>query len=91
MMSSGSTVFFFDFDIFSIGADLDGVAGRDVEGRAARRRRCLDPHLGGRHPAAVGVLIGLVHHHALREEAREGLVAGRHGRSAFMARVKKRE
>ena len=52
MMSSGSTVFFFDFDIFSIGPISTGspVGG---EHRAARVAFALDRHLGRLDPVAV--------------------------------------
>ena len=51
-MSSGSTVFFFDFDIFSIGADLDRLAGRGERG-AARVAGAFDLDLGRLDPLAV--------------------------------------
>ena len=73
MMSSGSTVFFFDFDIFSIGPI---VMSSPVVSRVARLPlpTGFDLHLGRRDVGAVRLLIGLVHHHALREHAGERLV-----------------
>ena len=73
MMSSGSTVFFFDFDIFSIGPIATSSPVVDQHGAAAVAAG-LDLHLGRRDIAAVGLLIGLVHHHALGEHAGERLV-----------------
>ena len=55
-------------------ADLDLVAGREVEGAA---RRCLRPRCGPRPGLAhdaVGAAVGLVDDHALREQAGERLV-----------------
>jgi len=72
MMSSGSTVLRFCFDIFSIEPI---VISSPVSIRLARRHcRDLDPDLGRRHVTAVDLLIGLVHHHALREHAGKWLV-----------------
>ena len=71
MMSSGSTTFFFDFDIFSIEPISTGVAVGEQEG-AARAVDLLDLDLGRRDPA-FRTLVGLVHHHALREQALERL------------------
>jgi len=79
MMSSGSIVFFFDFDIFSIAADLDRGAGRGERG-AALVADDLDLHVRRHHPLAVGT-IGLVHHHALGEQAGERLVESQRGQS----------
>ena len=90
MMSSGSTVFFFDFDIFSIGPIVDRLVAIDHAG-AALAADHLDLHLGRRHVSAVRLLIGLVHHHALREHAGERLVhadmAGRLHRAGEEAAV----
>ena len=73
MMSSGSTVFFFDFDIFSMRADLDRLAGRG-QCRAAGVADRLDRDVGWQHIAAVLLAIGFVDHHALREQAGERFV-----------------
>ena len=73
MISSGSTVFFFDFDIFSIEPISIGAPVSTWKALRAVALR-LEAHVGGQHPAAVRVPVGLVHHHALREQAREGLV-----------------
>ena len=70
-MVSGSTTFFFDFDIDSIGADRDGLARLGVN-----RLAVLAAHLLGQHPFSVDVLIGLVRDHALGEQAAERLVDG---------------
>ena len=73
MMSSGSTVLRFDFDIFSI----EPIStSSPVAVSVARRplRAGLDLDLGRRRPAAVRLLVGLVHHHALGEHAGERLV-----------------
>ena len=82
MISSGSTTFFFDFDIFSSRADVSGspVAAWTTAPSPLERR------VGREDPFAGGAAVGLVDHHALREQAGERLVdaemAGR-----FMARV----
>ena len=65
------------------GADGDLFAGIDQAGATAIAAG-LDPDLGRRHIAAVGLLIGLVHHHALREHAGKGflhadMAGGLHG------------
>ena len=90
MMSSGSTVFFFDFDIFSIGPIVTVFAGCE-QGGALAVTAGFDLHLGRRDIGAVGLLIGLVHHHALREHAGERLVhadmAGRLHRAGEEAAV----
>ncbi len=73
MMSSGSTVFFFDFDIFSI----EPISiGSPVAASVATRRvaHAFDLHIGRLDPVAVFGAIGLVHHHALGEQAGERLV-----------------
>ena len=63
-ISVGSTVFFFDFDIFST---RPTVTGSPVS--------TMIPSLisSGDNPAAIGPLVGLVRHHALREQAGERL------------------
>ena len=73
MMSSGSTVFFFDFDIFSI-APIS--TGSPVAASVARARvaHAFDLDLGRLDPFAALGPVGLVHHHALREQAGERLV-----------------
>ena len=76
MISSGSTVFFFDFDIFSIEPISIGAPVSHAESLARRALR-LEAHVARQHPAAVRVPVGLVHHHALREQAGEGLVDAR--------------
>ena len=73
MMSSGSTVFRLDFDIFSI-EPIFTSSPVAVSVRAAAVAAGLDLDLGRRRPAAVGLLVGLVHHHALGEHAGERLV-----------------
>ena len=73
MMSSGSTVFFFDFDIFSIEPISIG-SPVDSKRRAARVALAFDLDFGRLDPFAVLCLVGLVHHHALREQAGERLV-----------------
>ena len=73
MMSSGSTVLRFDFDIFSIGPISTGSPVAISVARA-RVARALDLDLGRRDPVAVRGAVGLVHHHALREQAGERLV-----------------
>ncbi len=72
-MSSGSTVLRFDFDIFSI-EPIDDVFARRQQAGAAAIGAGLDLDLGRRDVTAVGLLIGLVHHHALREHAGERFV-----------------
>ena len=79
MISSGSTVLRFDFDIFSIGPISIGASPFSANARRPAASR-LDAHLGRRHPMPVGVAIGLVHDHALREQAGERLVEIRDGR-----------
>ena len=71
MMSSGSTTFFFDFDIFSIEPIVDRLAGGNLDGAAARRPRPR-PDLGRQQPVAVVATVGLVRDHALREQAANG-------------------
>ena len=91
MISSGSTVFRFDLDIFSIGADLDRLAAVRACEPCAASAPGLDADLGGGQPGAVRAAIGLVDHHALREQAREGLVdAGMAGLASWRG-MKKRE
>jgi hypothetical protein len=63
----------FDFDIFSIGP-ISTSSPVAAEGWRAAVAAGLDLHLGRRDPAAVGLAIGLVHHHALGEHAGERLV-----------------
>ena len=89
MMSSGSTVLRFDFDIFSI--EPISIAS-PVEASTARRSLPAPSTLtsAGIDPFAVRGPVGLVHHHALREQARERLLESGMARHAFMARVKKR-
>ncbi len=72
MMSSGSTRFFFDFDIFSIEPIW---AGLPVAISMARRAVAVafEADLGRQQPAARRRLVGLVRDHALREERRERL------------------
>ena len=90
MISSGSTVLRFDFDIFSIAPISIGspVASKR---RAAAVVGAFDLDLGRRDPRAVLLLVGLVHHHALREQAAERLVepgvAGRLHRAGEEAAV----
>ena len=74
MMSSGSTVFFFDFDIFSM-APIS--TGSPVVVSVARRASPSAPSIvtsAGVTHSPFGLAIGLVHHHALREQAGERLV-----------------
>ena len=73
MMSDGSTVFFFDFDIFSIGPISIGSPVSRDDG-AARVAFAFDRDVRRLDPFAGGVPIGLVHDHALREHAGERLV-----------------
>ena len=75
MMSSGSTRFFFDFDIFSVAPMTAGVPG-DLDG-AARLALALDAHVSRQQPAAVLGAVGLVRDHALREQRRERLAQAR--------------
>ena len=74
MMSSGSTVLRFDFDIFSIRADFDRLAGRDQRGARAPRPAPSIFTSAGVTQSPFCLLIGLVHHHALGEHAGERLV-----------------
>ena len=72
-MSSGSMVFFFDFDIFSI--EPISIASPVVIKRgAARVAEPIDLDIGRLDPVAALGAIGLVHHHALREQAGERFV-----------------
>ena len=73
MMSSGSTVLRFDFDIFSIGPISISTPPSIRMARRPSSPR-LHPHLGRRDPLALRMAIGLVDDHALREQAGEGLV-----------------
>ena len=73
MISSGSMVLRFDFDIFSIGPISIGASPFERE-RAAPAAFGLDAHFRRRDPMARRVAIGLVHHHALGEQAGERLV-----------------
>ena len=73
MMSSGSTVLRFDFDIFSIAPIVTSSPVFEQAGAAAVAAD-LDLHLRRRRIAAVGLPVGLVHHHALGEHAGERLV-----------------
>ena len=73
MMSSGSTVFFFDFDIFSIepisiGAPVSTWKARRALPSLSMRTSPASAQAPSRVP------VGLVHHHALREQAGERLV-----------------
>ena len=81
-MSSGSTVFCLDFDIFSIGADL--ALRSPVEIRNARRASPMPSilTLAGQASSPASLAIGLVHDHALGEQAVERLVECRRGRSS---------
>jgi hypothetical protein len=90
MMSSGSTVLLRLRHLLDR-ADLDRLAGRRSVARARRVAVALDADLGRRTQAPVGALVGLVHHHALREQAGERLVERSRWPVAFIARVKKRE
>ena len=70
------------------------LIGSPVAVSVARARAALgavDRHLGRRHPFAVRLCVGLVHHHALGEQAGERLVdagmAGRFHRAGEEARV----
>ena len=81
MMSSGSTVFFFDFDIFSM-APISIGSPVAMQRRACARRSApsILTSAGVTH-SPFCPLIGLVHHHALGEQAGERLVeAGVAGR-----------
>ena len=72
-MSSGSTVFFFDFDIFSI----EPISiGSPVAASVARRASPMPSIFtsAGSTQSPLLAAIGLVHHHALREQAGERLV-----------------
>ena len=73
MISSGSMVLRLDFDIFSVGPISTGSSPARRKARRASAVR-FDAHFRRREPLAVRVAIGLVHHHALGEEAGEGLV-----------------
>ena len=71
MISSGSTVLRFDFDIFSIGPiSTSSPVAISVARRASP---FFDFHLRGRGPFAVLPAKGLVHHHALGEQSGERL------------------
>ena len=72
-MSSGSTTFFFDFDIFSMEPISIGAPVSTWKPRALGAVG-LDADVAGLDPGAVRGPVGLVHHHALREQAGEGLV-----------------
>ena len=69
MIVSGSTTFFFDFDIDFDRTDRDRLAGRRMQ-----RGAVADRHLLRQQPFAGRVLVGLVRDHALREETGERLV-----------------
>ena len=90
MMSSGSTVLRFDFDIFSM-APISTAS--PVAIKVARRASpsALDFHFRRRRPFAVRPAIGLVHDHALGEQAGERLfesdMAGRLHRAGEEAAV----
>ena len=90
MMSSGSTVLRFDFDIFSM-APIS--IGSPVASSVARRSPPAPSIFtsAGVSPLAVRLAVGLVHHHALGEQAGERLVdaemAGRLHRAGEEARV----
>ena len=72
------------------GADLDRLAGGGID-RLAAAAILADLHLGRARPAAVAAAIGLVHDHALGEQAGERLVdaemAGRLHRAGEEARI----
>ena len=63
----------FDFDIFSIGPISIGSPPSSAKARRPSRV-AFDAHLGRRDPMSLGVAIGLVDDHALREQAGERLV-----------------
>ena len=72
-MSSGSTVFFFDFDIFSI----EPIStGSPVEASIARRASPIPSILtfAGSIQSPLLAAIGLMHHHALREQPGKRLI-----------------
>ena len=72
-MSSGSTVFRFDLDIFSIGPISTGSPLSIADGAPAAGVR-FETDLGRRDPLAGHVAIGLMDDHALGEKAGERLV-----------------
>ena len=69
MIASGSTTFFFDFDIFSM---PPVVSGSPVA--ACTQLPAFEHRLGRQDPFAVRGAEGLVDHHALREQAGERLL-----------------
>ena len=77
MMSPGSTVLRFDFDIFSM-APISTSSPVAISTALRFGAVALDAHFGRRQPAAVAAVaagaIGLVDDHALGEQAIEGLV-----------------
>ena len=89
MMASGATMFFFDFDIFSIEPIVDRLAGarQSAARRASPIRRS---YLAGSTQSPFLVAIGLVADHALGEQAGERLVHADVAESCACARVKKR-
>ena len=85
-MSSGSTVFLFSFDIFSI----EPIS----TGSARRSQRCLpclanafDLDVDWLDPVAVSGAIGLVNHHALRKQPGKWLIHA--DIAAFVHRARK--
>ena len=73
MISSGSTVFRFDFDIFSMAPISTGSpVAISLARRASPAPSMLD--LGRLAQSPFGLAVGLVHHHALGEQAGERLV-----------------
>ena len=71
-MSSGSTVFFFDFDIFSM-APMPTSTSPSIEKGAATAVLAVSMRMVDGETQPVRRPIGLMHDHALREEPREGL------------------
>ena len=73
MMSSGSTVLRFDFDIFSM-APISTGAPVAISDAWRASPTCSIFTSAGVDPGAVGGAVGLVDHHALGEQAGERLV-----------------
>ena len=74
MISSGSTVLRFDFDIFSIAPIATRSPSSRLNARGGPRAPASISTSAGESQSPVRVAIGLVHHHALREEAGERLL-----------------
>ena len=86
MMSSGSTRFFLDFDIFSIAPIVTWLARGDLERRGALAPSPSSRTSPGSSQKPSARFVGLVRHHALREERRERLAGvGGEGQVAGIA------